>query len=156
MSNSSIWPIDRTKPGAITLSQSRPGSNDNKGVLCRCCILHLPVQPTGLIKTGIRAFLLRYQNSVCYPLHHKDCSICFVLFFCLFFFFCFCFFVLFFRFCCLKHLNKYSQISQVLSDTASPVEGDTDKKSFANQQSKERNCCHFLFHYRYCLFLKYW
>ena len=33
MSNSSIWPIDRTLPGANTLGQSRPGSNDNEGVL---------------------------------------------------------------------------------------------------------------------------
>ena len=34
MSNSSIWPIDRTLSGATTLGQSGPGSNDNEGVLC--------------------------------------------------------------------------------------------------------------------------
>ena len=33
MSNSSIWPIDGTLSGAITLGQSGPGSNGNKGVL---------------------------------------------------------------------------------------------------------------------------
>ena len=33
MSNSSIWPIDRTLPGAITPSQSGPESNGNEGVL---------------------------------------------------------------------------------------------------------------------------
>ena len=31
---SSIWPIDRTLSGATTLSQSGPGSDSNKGVLC--------------------------------------------------------------------------------------------------------------------------
>ena len=30
----SIWPIDRTLSGATTLSQSEPGSDGNKGVLC--------------------------------------------------------------------------------------------------------------------------
>ena len=34
MQYSSIWPIDRTLSGAITLSQSGPGSNGNEGVLC--------------------------------------------------------------------------------------------------------------------------
>ena len=34
MSNSSIWPIDRTLSGAIILGQRRPGSNSNEGVLC--------------------------------------------------------------------------------------------------------------------------
>ena len=34
MSNSSVWPIDRTLSGATTLGQSGPGSNDNAGVLC--------------------------------------------------------------------------------------------------------------------------
>ena len=33
MSNSSIWPIDRTLSGATTLDQSGPGSNDNEGIL---------------------------------------------------------------------------------------------------------------------------
>ena len=31
---SSIWAIDRTLSGAITLGQSGPGSNGNEGVLC--------------------------------------------------------------------------------------------------------------------------
>ena len=34
MSNSSIWPIDRTLSGVTTLSQSEPGSDGNKGLLC--------------------------------------------------------------------------------------------------------------------------
>ena len=34
MSNSSIWPIDRTLSGATTLDHSGPGSNDNEWVLC--------------------------------------------------------------------------------------------------------------------------
>ena len=34
MSNSSIWPIDRTLSGATTLDQSGPGSDGNEGVLC--------------------------------------------------------------------------------------------------------------------------
>ena len=34
MSNSSIWPIDRILSGTTTLSQSEPGSDNNKGVLC--------------------------------------------------------------------------------------------------------------------------
>ena len=34
MSNSSIWPIDRILSGVTTLGQSRPGSDDNEGVLC--------------------------------------------------------------------------------------------------------------------------
>ena len=34
MSNSSIWPIDSTLSGAITPSQSGPGRDGNKGVLC--------------------------------------------------------------------------------------------------------------------------
>ena len=34
MSNNSIWPIDRTLSGAITLDQSGPGSNGNEGLLC--------------------------------------------------------------------------------------------------------------------------
>ena len=33
MSNSSIWPIERTRLGAITLGQSGPGSNGTEGVL---------------------------------------------------------------------------------------------------------------------------
>ena len=33
MSNSSIWPIDRTLSGAIIPGQSRPESDGNKGVL---------------------------------------------------------------------------------------------------------------------------
>ena len=33
MSNSSIWPIDKTLSGATTLGQSRPGSNGNERVL---------------------------------------------------------------------------------------------------------------------------
>ena len=33
MSNSSIWPIDRTLSDATTLGQSGPGSNGNEGVL---------------------------------------------------------------------------------------------------------------------------
>ena len=31
---SSIWPIDRTLPGATTPGQSGPGSDGNQGVLC--------------------------------------------------------------------------------------------------------------------------
>ena len=34
MSNSSIWPIDRTLLSATTPGQSEPGSNGNQGVLC--------------------------------------------------------------------------------------------------------------------------
>ena len=34
MSNSSIWSIDRTRSGATTPDQSRPGSNGNEGVVC--------------------------------------------------------------------------------------------------------------------------
>ena len=34
MSNSPIWPIDRTLSGAITLGQSGSESNSNEGVLC--------------------------------------------------------------------------------------------------------------------------
>ena len=34
MPNSFIWRIDRTLRGAITLGQSGPGSDGNKGVLC--------------------------------------------------------------------------------------------------------------------------
>ena len=30
MSNSSIWPLDRTLSGTTTLGQSGPGSDDNK------------------------------------------------------------------------------------------------------------------------------
>ena len=33
MQHSSIWPIDRTLSGAITLGQSGPGRNDNEGIL---------------------------------------------------------------------------------------------------------------------------
>ena len=33
MSNSSIWPIDRTLSGATFLGQGGPGSNNNEGVL---------------------------------------------------------------------------------------------------------------------------
>ena len=33
-SNISIWPIDRTLPGATTPGESVPGSNDNEKVLC--------------------------------------------------------------------------------------------------------------------------
>ena len=33
MSNSSIWPIDRTLSGATTPGQSGPGSDGNEGVL---------------------------------------------------------------------------------------------------------------------------
>ena len=33
MSNSSIWPIDRTLSGATTPSQSGPGSDGSEGVL---------------------------------------------------------------------------------------------------------------------------
>ena len=33
MSNSSIWPIDRTLSGATTLGQSGPGSDGNKRVV---------------------------------------------------------------------------------------------------------------------------
>ena len=33
MSNSSVWPIDRTLSGATTPGKSEPGSNDNEGVL---------------------------------------------------------------------------------------------------------------------------
>ena len=33
MSNSSIWPIDRTLSGAAASWQSGPGSDDNEGVL---------------------------------------------------------------------------------------------------------------------------
>ena len=33
MSNSSIWPIDKTLSGATTSGQSRPGSNSREGVL---------------------------------------------------------------------------------------------------------------------------
>ena len=34
MSNSSIWPIDRTLSGATTPAQSGPGSDGNQGILC--------------------------------------------------------------------------------------------------------------------------
>ena len=34
MSNSSIWPIDRTFSGAITLDQKGPGNDGNEEVLC--------------------------------------------------------------------------------------------------------------------------
>ena len=34
MSNSNVWPIDRTLSGTTTPGQSGPGSNGNKGVLC--------------------------------------------------------------------------------------------------------------------------
>ena len=34
MSNSSIWPIDRTLSGVTTLGQSGSGSDGNEGVLC--------------------------------------------------------------------------------------------------------------------------
>ena len=34
MSNTSIWPIDRTLSGATNTGQTGPGSDGNKGVLC--------------------------------------------------------------------------------------------------------------------------
>ena len=34
MSNSSIWPIDRTLSGAITPDLRKPGSDGNEGILC--------------------------------------------------------------------------------------------------------------------------
>ena len=34
MSNSPIWPVDRTLSGTTTLSQNGPGSYGNEGVLC--------------------------------------------------------------------------------------------------------------------------
>ena len=34
MLNSSIWPIDRTLSGAITVGLSKPGIDGNEGVLC--------------------------------------------------------------------------------------------------------------------------
>ena len=34
MSKSSIWPLDRTLPGATIPGQCGPGSNGNEGVLC--------------------------------------------------------------------------------------------------------------------------
>ena len=43
MSNSSIWPIDRTLSSATTPGQSRPGSNGNERVL------HIPQSITGAL-----------------------------------------------------------------------------------------------------------
>ena len=56
MSNSSIWPIDRTLSGAITPGHSGPGNNGNDGVL------HIPQSPT---ITGTSPS----DCSVSYPVH---------------------------------------------------------------------------------------
>ena len=34
MSNSSIWPLDKTLSGGTTPDESGPGSDGNEGVLC--------------------------------------------------------------------------------------------------------------------------
>ena len=63
MSNSSIWPIDRTISGAITPSQSGPGSNGNEGVLC------IP-QSSILLKPQNQIVLYHIQDT--YPSAERD------------------------------------------------------------------------------------
>ena len=46
MSNSSIWPIDKTQLDATTPGQSAPGSNCNEGVLCIPQIIKTATLPT--------------------------------------------------------------------------------------------------------------
>ena len=55
MSNSSIWPIDRTLSGATTADQSEPGSDGNDPVLCK-------PQSSGIIETLPSDFLVSYPE----------------------------------------------------------------------------------------------
>ena len=55
MSNSSIWPIDRTLSGATTPGQSRPGSDSNEGVL------HIP-QIFSITEASLSDCLVSYQG----------------------------------------------------------------------------------------------
>ena len=55
MSNSSIWPIDRTLSGATTPSQSRPGKDGNKGTL------HIP-QSSSITETSPSDCLVSYPE----------------------------------------------------------------------------------------------
>ena len=70
MSNSSIWPIDTTLPGATTPGLSRPGSNGNEEVLC------IP-QSSSITGTSPSDCLMSYQDT-CWrgstPL--QWCSLC--------------------------------------------------------------------------------
>ena len=59
MSNSSIWPIDRTLSGATTLGQSGPGSDDNEGVL------HIP-QNSSITGTSPSDCLVSHPENLSY------------------------------------------------------------------------------------------
>ena len=47
MSNSSIWPIDRTPSDVTTLGQSGPGSNGNEGASPSDCLVSYPGHSLG-------------------------------------------------------------------------------------------------------------
>ena len=55
MSNSSIWPIDRTLSGATTPGQGGPGSNGNDGVLC------IP-QSSSVTRASLSDYLMSYPR----------------------------------------------------------------------------------------------
>ena len=57
MSNSSIWPIDRTLSGATTLGQSGPGNDGNKGVL------HVP-QTSSISEASSSDCLVSYPGGL--------------------------------------------------------------------------------------------
>ena len=60
MSNSSIWPIDRTLSGATTQGQSGPGSDGNEGVL------HIR-QSSNITEASSSDFFVSYPEGESYP-----------------------------------------------------------------------------------------
>ena len=58
MSNSSIWPIDRTLSGATTLGQSGPGSNGNEG------LLHIPQISSITVALLLECFVSYLEHSL--------------------------------------------------------------------------------------------
>ena len=61
MSNSSIWPIDRTLSGATTSDQSGPESDGNEGVFC------IP-QTSNITGASPSDYLMSYPgHSLCRP-----------------------------------------------------------------------------------------
>ena len=56
MSNSFIWPIDKTLSGATTLGQSGPRSDDKEGALC------IP-QSSSITGTSLSDCFMSYQDT---------------------------------------------------------------------------------------------
>ena len=73
---SSIWPIDRTQPGATTSGQSGPGSDGNEGAFCLALIICLhTLKQLRELQSNTNSFIYTQLNDFILLLYNINNSI---------------------------------------------------------------------------------